>query len=84
MSFCSSVALTIQSYLKLDRTDLAWKEVEKLKKQLDSAISQLSARFEEKVAHQFEGASEQTKIVFANVEYLWAMPMENIPTMMSG
>lgn len=36
------------------------------------------ARFEEKVAHQFKGAPEQTKIVFANVEYLWAMPMENI------
>lgn len=34
--------------------------------------------FGQKVARQFQGASEQTKIVFANVEYLWAMPMENI------
>ena len=36
------------------------------------------AKYEEKIAHQFEGASEETKIVFANVEYLWAMPVENI------
>ncbi|MCX6856308.1 MAG: HNH endonuclease [Verrucomicrobia bacterium] len=36
------------------------------------------ATFEDKVAQQFNGASEQTKIVFANVEFLWAMPMENI------
>ena len=36
------------------------------------------ANFEHKVARQFQSASEQTKIVFANVEYLWAMPMENI------
>lgn len=35
-------------------------------------------KFDTKVAVQFEGASEQTKIVFANVEYLWAMPVETI------
>lgn len=34
--------------------------------------------FEEKVIQQFDGAAEQTKIVFANVEYLYAMPMKNI------
>lgn len=34
--------------------------------------------FETKVMGQFDGASEETKIVFANVEYLWAMPMFNI------
>ena len=34
--------------------------------------------FEEKVAQQFAGASLEAKIVFANVEYLWAMPVENI------
>ena len=35
-----------------------------------AAFDDSEARFEEKVAHQFEGASEQTKIAFANVEYL--------------
>lgn len=34
--------------------------------------------FDTKVRAQFEGATEQAKIVFANMEYLWAMPMENI------
>lgn len=36
------------------------------------------AKYEEKISHQFHGASEETKIVFANVEYLWAMPVENL------
>lgn len=34
--------------------------------------------FEGKVAQQFAGAPLETKIVFANAEYLWAMPVENI------
>ncbi len=34
--------------------------------------------FDDKVARQFLSASEQTKIVFSNIEYLWAMPMQNI------
>ncbi|MBI5382972.1 MAG: HNH endonuclease [Opitutae bacterium] len=56
---------------------------------LDAAFKDIAERFidgadesdkdfEQKVARQFTGASEQTKIVFANVEYLWAMPMLNI------
>ena len=56
---------------------------------LEAALNDVEARFiagadftandfEQKVARQFDGASEQTKIVVANVEYLWAMPMENI------
>lgn len=36
------------------------------------------AKYEEKIAHQFKDAPETTKIVFANVEYLWAMPIENL------
>ena len=51
---------------------------EDIRERFVAAFDDSEARFEEKVAHQFEGASEQTKIVFANVEYLWAMPMENI------
>lgn len=34
--------------------------------------------FEEKIHQQFAGASLETKIVFVNIEYLWAMPVENI------
>lgn len=36
------------------------------------------AKYEEKIAHQFSDAPEKTKIVFANVEYLWAMPVANL------
>ncbi len=34
--------------------------------------------FDNKVERQFAEASENSKIVFANVEYLWAMPVQNI------
>lgn len=34
--------------------------------------------FDNKVERQFSETSENSKIVFANVEYLWAMPVQNI------
>ncbi len=34
--------------------------------------------FETKVARQFEGAPENSKIMFVNAEYLWAMPSHGI------
>lgn len=34
--------------------------------------------FDSKVERQFADASENSKIVFANIEYLWAMPVQNI------
>ncbi len=34
--------------------------------------------FDNKVERQFSGASENSKIVFSNVEYLWAMPVQNL------
>ncbi len=43
-----------------------------------AAYDDSEADFEDKVALQFNGAPEETKIVFANVEFLWAMPVENI------
>ncbi len=51
---------------------------EDIRRHFVAAFDDSEAGFEEKVGLQFEGASEQTKIVFANVEYLWAMPMKNI------
>jgi hypothetical protein len=60
-----------------DPLDLA-AAFEDIRARFIAAFDDSEASFEDKVAIQFEGASEQTKIVFANVEYLWAMPMENI------
>ena len=51
---------------------------EDIRKRFVADFDDSDAKYEEKIAHQFEGASEETKIVFANVEYLWAMPVENI------
>lgn len=54
------------------------KAFEEIRARFIDAFDDSDDRFEEKVAHQFDGSSEQAKIVFANIEYLWAMPMENI------
>lgn len=43
-----------------------------------AAFDDSDAKYEEKIALQFQDAPEQTRIVFANVEYLWAMPVENL------
>ncbi|MBI5648217.1 MAG: HNH endonuclease [Ignavibacteriae bacterium] len=51
---------------------------EEIKARFVAAFDDSEKHFEEKVVRQFEGAAIQTKIVFANVEYLWAMPMQNI------
>jgi len=56
---------------------------------LESALDDIEERFvggyddskqdfEAKVKQQFNDASINTKLVFANVEYLWSMPVENI------
>lgn len=55
--------------------DVAFKDI---RERFVAAFDDSKAGFEEKVALQFEDAPEQTKIVFANVEYLWAMSVENI------
>jgi outer membrane protein assembly factor BamB len=43
-----------------------------------TAFDDSEPRFEDKVNNQFKNTSDNTKIVFANVEYLWARPMDNI------
>ena len=56
---------------------------------LEAAFAEISSRFVDgfddskadfttKIELQFKEASEESKIVFANVEFLWAMPMDNI------
>jgi hypothetical protein len=49
-----------------------------LQKRFVADYDDSDAKYEEKIAHQFEEAPEETKIVFANVEYLWSMPVANL------
>jgi hypothetical protein len=51
---------------------------EDIRKRFVADYDDSDAKYEEKIALQFADAPEQTKIVFANVEYLWAMPVENL------
>ncbi len=60
-----------------DRLDLET-AFEDIRNRFIDGADESEKSFEQKVARQFLDASEHTKIVFANVEYLWAMPMENI------
>ena len=77
--FLARFVLQRTSYVTLhtEKLDVAAAFVD-IRARFVAAFDDSEASFEEKVAVQFNGASEQTKIVFANVEYLWAMPMENI------
>ncbi|MFM9872972.1 MAG: HNH endonuclease [Fimbriimonadaceae bacterium] len=60
-----------------DQLDLA-AVFDEIEKRFVVGYDDTDSRFEDKLANQFDGASEESKIVFANVEYLWAMPMMNI------
>jgi hypothetical protein len=51
---------------------------EDIRKRFVADYDDSDATYEEKIAIQFGDASEETKIVFANIEYLWAMPVENL------
>lgn len=58
--------------LNLDRA------FEEIRSRFSVEFDDSNASFEEKAKLQFEEASEESKIVFTNVEFLWAMPMKNI------
>ncbi len=77
--FLESFVLQRQSYVTrhTEHLDLekAFKEIQRW---FVAAFDDSKANFNDKVALQFKDAPEQARIVFANVEYLWAMPMANI------
>lgn len=77
--FLESFVLQRKSYVTRhdEQLDLE-KAFDEIQTRFAAAFDDSETRFEEKVLHQFQGASEQAKIVFANVEYLWAMPVETI------
>lgn len=68
-----------QSYVTMHKQNLNLTEAfNDIRERFVDAFDDSKAKFDTKVAIQFEGASEQTKIVFSNVEYLWAMPVKTI------
>jgi hypothetical protein len=78
--FLESFVINRKSYVTRGAEPLdleaAFKEIEK--RFVAGADEASDVDFDTKVRAQFESATEQTKMVFANVEYVWAMPMENI------
>jgi hypothetical protein len=77
--FLERFVLQAKSYITShgDQLDIAW-ALDEIETIFVSGFDDSESGFEEKVAKQFGGASELAKVVFANVEYLWAMPMGNI------
>lgn len=77
--FLERIVIQRRSYVTRHEDQLDLKAAfEDIRSRFIVGADQSAKDFEEKVARQFEGAPEHTKIVFANVEYLWAMPVQNI------
>ncbi len=52
--------------------------IEEIRTRFVADFDDSEASFEDKVAIQFLNTSENTKLVFTNIEYLWAMPVGKI------
>jgi len=77
--FLDRFVLQRKSYVTLHPDDLVLAAAfEDIRQRFVADYDDSDARYEEKIALQFADALGQTKIVFANIEYLWAMPVENL------
>lgn len=77
--FLESVVLQRKSFISREETPL---EIENalndIRNRFSADFDGAEKNFSEKAEHQFENASENTKLFFANAEYLWAMPSSRI------
>ena len=49
-----------------------------IKKRFVDNFDESGSDYESKLEKQFDGASQDVKIIFSNIEYLWCMPVKNI------
>ena len=77
--FLETFVLERKSYITRHEQKLNFEEVFKeIHSRFSEGYDDSKESFENKVLRQFEGASENCKIVFTNVEFLWAMPVAKI------
>lgn len=77
--FLQQFLLGRKSYITTHKQDLDFSTAfEDIKVRFVDEYDDSESNFGVKLNKQFDGASLNTKIVFANVYYLWAMPMENL------
>lgn len=77
--FVERFILNRKSYVTLHEKALDFKAAfDEIHSAFSEGYDDSKETFDNKVKRQFVGASENSKIVFANVEYLWAMPVQNI------
>jgi len=77
--FLETFVISRKSYITRHEQKLDLEEAfEEIHFRFSEGYDDSQENFEKKVQRQFEGASENCKIVFANVEFLWAMPVGNI------
>lgn len=77
--FVERFVLNRKSYVTLHEKALDFKAAfDEIHSVFSEGYDDSKETFDNKVKRQFAGASENSKIVFANVEYLWAMPIQNI------
>jgi len=77
--FLQSVVIDRQSYITVGKEPLDFAEAFKeIKERFVVGFDASDASFDDKAEQQFQGATANTKRVFANLEYLWGMPAGNI------
>ncbi|YCM45181.1 HNH endonuclease [Verrucomicrobiaceae bacterium 227] len=77
--FLEEFILNHRSYLSTTPVPLDLpKAFDEIQRRFIDEYDDTNKTFEEKIELQFPTASEQTKLVFANVEYLWAMPTKSV------
>lgn len=77
--FLETFILSRKSYITRHEQELDLEKVfTEIHDRFSDGFDNSQESFEKKIRIQFEGASENCKIVFANVEFLWAMPVGNI------
>ena len=74
-----SVVIERRSYITVGKEPLDFASAFKdIKERFVEAFDASDATFDDKAEQQFQGASINTRRVFANLEYLWSMPAGNI------
>lgn len=77
--FLQRLVIERKSYITLHSFDLDLESAfDEIRSVFSEGYDESEETFDNKVVRQFANASENSKIVFANIEYLWAMPVQNI------
>ncbi|MCW1925846.1 HNH endonuclease [Luteolibacter arcticus] len=77
--FLNSVVVERRSHITVGKEPLDFASAfDEIKARFVEAFDASNSTFDDKARRQFQGAADNTKRVFANLEYLWCMPVGNV------